>query len=122
METDLPTLCRRVWGLEEKTQPRSMYWDNDVHRWMVDDRVVADDHAESMIRDAAMRWLLENVDNTLNSDTSLTEPTEYAFWVNKSVRYWEEQPMAWVARHTDLTTCLLLAVERCHEYKNKENK
>ena len=122
METDLPTLCRRVWGLEEKTQPRSMYWDNDVHRWMVDDRVVADDHAESMIRDAAMRWLLENVDNTLNSDTSLTEPTKYAFWVNKSVRYWEEQPMAWVARHTDLTTCLLLAVERCHEYKNKENK
>jgi hypothetical protein len=68
-----------------------------------------------MIRDAAVRWLLANVDNTLKSDT--THPPGYSFWVNKSVKYWEDEQIAWMAKHIDLTTCLLLAVERCHQYK-----
>lgn len=132
METDLPALCRRVWGKVPDAQPSQIGWGIDnfaVAYTCIDRNHAAVWHSigamdpnmpaiKSLIQAACLRWLLANVDNTLNSDT--TEPPGYAFWVNKSVRYWEEQPMAWVARHTDLTTCLLLAVERCWEYQAAE--
>jgi hypothetical protein len=129
METNLPELCRRVWA----KVPAAIPYDTEDHlsvvvpkrpdeeaRWYIPGRThaIPDDIAESMIQAAALRWLLANVDNTLNSD--IITPSGYAFWVKKSVRYWEEQPNAWMVEHTDLTTCLLLAVERCHEYKESK--
>lgn len=120
METNLPELCRRVWA----KVPAAIPYDTEDHlsvvvpkrpdeeaRWYIPGRThaIPDDIAESMIQAAALRWLLAN--SCIVADNG---GTGYVTYPRKVVGpYWE-------VRNPDLTTCLLLAVERCHEYKESK--
>jgi hypothetical protein len=115
METNLPELCRRVWKLEPKSRPGEFSLVSGPFRCAYDGKLYTNEEAESMIQAAALRWLLANVDNMLKMDT--LPNMGYAVWVMKKKRYWEDEQEAWIAKNKDLTTCLLLAVERCQEYK-----
>lgn len=111
--TDLHALCLRVWKIVPEVKvvgpvvsDTEIVWPN----WMPEHMRI------DSIQAKCLRWLLKNVDNSLQSDT--TEPPGYVFWVPKFTRYWDTELIAWMAKNEDLTTALLLAVERCHEYKN----
>jgi hypothetical protein len=133
METNLPELCRRVWAKVPESQPSQVGFgiDNFIVAYTCIDR----NHAavwhnvgamdsnmpaiKSLIQAAALRWLLANVNNMLKMDT--LPNMGHAVWVMKKKRYWEDEQEAWIAKNKDITTCLLLAVERCQEYKAAED-
>jgi hypothetical protein len=104
METNLPELCRRVWGKVPEAAP-----DKDTHL-MIQASILYPEKVEiDMIQAAALRWLLAN--SCIVADNG---GTGYVTYPRKVVGpYWE-------VRNPDLTTCLLLAVERCHEYKESK--
>ena len=102
METNLPELCRRVWGKVPECKPEYMsHFDTENER-------LYPGYQTDAIQAAALRWLLANRCEVLKFDTG-----PYMVWPAFGWPRWELQ-------ETDLTTCLLLAVERCREYK--ENK
>ena len=100
METDLPALCVRVWGKVPAAAP-----DKKTHIEVQTNLLYPESVETDMIQAACLRWLLENCPVGLSMYKSRLE----AFLVGD-------------VEANDLTTCLLLAVERCHEWKNKENK
>jgi hypothetical protein len=106
METNLPELCRRVWARVPECKVAGVVfthteivWPNWMPKHMQIDAIQA----------AALRWLLANRCEVLKFDTG-----PYMVWPAFGWPRWELQD-------TDLTTCLLLAVERCQEYKENSN-
>jgi hypothetical protein len=124
METNLPALCRRVWG----NVPAAIPYDGEDHlsvvlpkrtdeepRWYIPGRThaISDDMAESMIQAAALRWLLENGGEVRKNE----DGTAYGVVCHVEDDWTGTPCLVWYAWDKDLTTCLLLAVERCQEYK-----
>jgi len=119
METNLPELCRRVWG----RVPAVIPYDTEDHLsvvvpkrpdedpvWYIPGRThaISDDMAESMICDSCHIWLLDR-------GCATSSGPNYTYRV-----YPTSGRDSWEVCHSDLTTCLLLAVERCHEYKESK--
>jgi hypothetical protein len=122
METDLPELCRRVWG----KVPAAIPYDGEDHlsvvlpkrtdeepRWYIPGRThaISDDMAESMIQAAALRWLLHN-----DGFAAHYGKGNGRYFIASEDTY-PSNRCVWHSTDQDLTTCLLLAVERCQEYK-----
>jgi hypothetical protein len=100
METNLPQLCRRVWAKVPEAAP-----DKKLHIEVQSNLLYPEMVQIDMIQAAALRWLLDNRCEVFKFDTG-----PYMVWPAFGEPRWELQD-------TDLTTCLLLAVERCWEYK-----
>lgn len=126
-ETDLPALCVRVWGkvpaaipydVEDYLTPMRADRPDREHIWYIPGRLgtISDDIAVAMIQAACLRWLLENV------AAVETAKDGEAYFVDIYRRDGDWTISIANISGPCLTTCLLLAVERCHEYKNKENK
>ena len=110
METDLSALCLRVWGKVPAAKPK--YLSFHIRAWyyvgLHQGDFMENDEAESMIQAACLRWLLTQ------EHIYIYPPTEKGYFIGA------DSNAAWSVMDKDLTTCLLLAVERCHEYKAAE--
>jgi hypothetical protein len=127
METNLPELCRRVWAKVPEAQPDQFYFSNSGG-WYVSwgrkgkeptDWTMAlpsdiEPSVVAMIQAAALRWLLDN-----NGQLSKA-PNHDDYGVECQTLDDAGALPLWFMWHRDLTTCLLLAVERCQEYKAAE--
>ena len=123
METDLPALCLRVW----KKVPAAIPYDcedylsvvapkrpDDNPVWYIPGRThaISDGIAVAMIESSCWIWLVDK-----GCAISGGPHGSYRVYPANGREYWE-------INHADPTTCLLLAVERCHAYQQtvKENK
>jgi hypothetical protein len=105
METNLPELCRRVYAKVPAARPQNNEWQMEDH-FQVTSKYDGGQYShafscqEHLIQAAALRWLLDESPVGF----SMYKSTLGAFLLGDT-------------EANDLTTCLLLAVERCHEYK-----
>jgi hypothetical protein len=117
METNLPELCRRVWGKVPEAQPFDdidlLKWNESEELWYIGYGAIRTALAESMIRDAALRWLLDN--DGMGFTSHYGKGTGRYFVASENT--YPDTTCVWHSTDQDLTTCLLLAVERCQEYK-----
>jgi hypothetical protein len=110
METNLPELCRRVWKVAPKSQPESV----KVHGEMIVGSIGMDSQGYiDAIQAAALRWLLAN--DGMGFTSHYGKGTGRYFVASENT--YPDTTCVWHATDKDLTTCLLLAVERCQEYK-----
>jgi hypothetical protein len=109
METNLPELCRRVWKVAPKAQPESVR----VHGEMIVGSIGMDSQGYiDAIQAAALRWLLRFV---AHMSQEIDSDGFYRIDLYRTDGEWSITIAS--VKDTDLTTCLLLAVERCQEYK-----
>jgi hypothetical protein len=114
METNLPELCRRVWGKVPEARPTTFGKCYDGPWTSASSGVFyGDDEAASMIQAAALRWLLAN--NGMGFTAHYGNGNGRYFFASEDT--YPDRSCVWHATDKDLTTCLLLAVERCQEYK-----
>ena len=106
METDLPALCRRVWGKVPEAIASNCLDINGETVWI--GKPTPSEKTDA-IQAACLRWLLE-------------QDYLYIYPPGPSKEYCvgPDSEADWSAADPCLTTCLLLAVERCHEYKAAE--